>query len=115
MTAPAPEALLAHTGWMRRLARSLVRDDAQADDVVQDAMTAALRSPPRDAVALPAWLAATVRNAARQVWRGESRRAARETAGARPEAVPATAEVVSRAEEHGLVVQAVLALEEPYR
>jgi RNA polymerase sigma-70 factor (ECF subfamily) len=113
--APAPESLLAHTGWMRRLARSLVRDDAQADDVVQDAMAAALRSPPRDAVALPAWLAATVRNAARQVWRGESRRAAREMASARPEAQPGAAEVVARAEEHGLVVQAVLALEEPYR
>ena len=113
--APAPEALLAHTGWMRRLARSLVRDDAQADDVVQDAMAAALRAPPRDSVALPAWLAATVRNAARQMWRGESRRTARETAHARPEAQPSAAEVVSRAEEHGLVVQAVLALEEPYR
>jgi RNA polymerase sigma-70 factor (ECF subfamily) len=113
--APAPETLLVHTNWMRRLARSLVRDDAQADDVVQDAMAAALRSPPRDPVALPAWLAATVRNAARQLWRGENRRVAREAAAARPESLPGAAEVVARAEEHGLVVQAVIALDEPYR
>jgi RNA polymerase sigma-70 factor (ECF subfamily) len=113
--APAPETLLVHTNWMRRLARSLVRDDAQADDVVQDAMAAALRSPPRDPLALPAWLAATVRNAARQMWRGESRRAAREASSARPESLPGAAEVVARAEEHGLVVQAVVALDEPYR
>jgi RNA polymerase sigma-70 factor (ECF subfamily) len=110
-----PETLLAHTGWMRRLARTLVRDDSQADDVVQDAVVAAMRSPPRDAVALPAWLASTVKNGARQLWRGESRRTARESAAARPEAAPGAAEVVARAEEHGIVVQAVLALEEPYR
>jgi RNA polymerase sigma-70 factor (ECF subfamily) len=113
--AVAPETLLSHAAWMRRLARSLVKDDAQADDVVQDAVVAAMRAPPRDAVALPAWLATTVRNGAKQLWRGESRRAARESAGARPEATPSTVEVVARAEEHGLVVQAVLALEEPYR
>lgn len=114
--APAlPETLLAHTGWMRRLARTLVRDDAQADDVVQDAVVAALRTPPRDPLALPAWLATSVRNGARQLWRGESRRAAREEAAARTEASPGAAEVVARAEEHGLVVQAVLGLDEPYR
>jgi RNA polymerase sigma-70 factor (ECF subfamily) len=107
--------LLAHATWMRRLARSLVRDDAQADDVVQDAVVAAMRAPPRDAVALPAWLATTVKNRARALWRGESRRAAREAIVARSETTPSTIEVVARAEEHGLVVQAVLALEEPYR
>jgi RNA polymerase sigma factor (sigma-70 family) len=100
---------------MRRLARTLVRDDAQADDVVQDAVVAAMRAPPRDPVALPAWLASAVRNGARQLWRGEGRRAARETAAARAEASPGAAEVVARAEEHGIVVQAVLALDEPYR
>jgi hypothetical protein len=110
-----PETLLAHTGWMRRLARSLVRDDAQAEDVVQDAVAAAMRRPPRDALALPAWLATAVRNGARQLWRGDLRRARREDAAARPEAVPGTAEVVARAEEHGLVVQAVLTLDEPHR
>jgi RNA polymerase sigma-70 factor (ECF subfamily) len=114
-TPHVPETLLAHTGWMRRLARTLVRDDAQADDVVQDAVVAALRAPPRDPVALPAWLASAVKNGARQLWRGESRRTARETAAARREASPGAAEVVLRAEEHGIVVQAVLALDEPHR
>jgi len=110
-----PESVLAHAAWMRRLARSLVRDDADADDVAQDALVASMRSRPRDAKALPAWLATTVKNGARQLWRTESRRAARETAGARSEAQPSAAEVVARAEEHGLVVGAVLALDEPYR
>jgi RNA polymerase sigma factor (sigma-70 family) len=113
--AAAPESLLAQTEWMRRLARSLVRDDAQADDLVQDAMAAALRSPPRDPLALPAWLATSIKNGARQLWRGEGRRAVREEAASRPEPQPSAAEVVARAEEHGLVVRAVLALEEPYR
>jgi DNA-directed RNA polymerase specialized sigma24 family protein len=68
---------------MRSLARSLVRDDAQADDLVQDAMVLALSSPPRDRQALPVWLATVVRNGARQLWRGESRRFVREEASSR--------------------------------
>lgn len=33
----APEDLLEHTGWMTTLARSLVLDEGEAEDVVQQA------------------------------------------------------------------------------
>ncbi len=83
-----PDTLLAHHEWMRRLARRLVLDDAEADDVVQEAWLRATERPPREAGALRAWLATVVRNAARQLARGESRRGRREFAAARSEALP---------------------------
>ena len=36
------EELLARAAWMRRLARTLARDDAEADDLVQEAWVATL-------------------------------------------------------------------------
>ena len=39
-----PETLLAHVGWMRRMARSLVLDPDRADDLVQQTLLAALES-----------------------------------------------------------------------
>ncbi|NUN52949.1 MAG: hypothetical protein HUU06_09225, partial [Planctomycetaceae bacterium] len=51
---PAPggfriEALLAHRAWMERTARALVRGDAEAGDLVQDAWVGILERPPADA------------------------------------------------------------------
>jgi RNA polymerase sigma-70 factor (ECF subfamily) len=83
-----PERLLAQTAWVRRLALSLSRDESSADDLVQDALAAALRKPPPDAAsegALQAWFAAVTRNLAIHRARGESRRGEREHAVARPE------------------------------
>lgn len=111
----ALDELLRHAGWVRGLARSLVRDDATADDAVQDTWAAAVKSPPHDASTARAWLAVTVRNAVRSRGRAESRRARREEAAARPEAVHATVDVAARGEQHRRVVTAVMALDEPYR
>ena len=50
--APEPlpvETLLDNADGMRRLARQLVHDDAEADDVTQDAMVRALHKGPRQA------------------------------------------------------------------
>ncbi|MCI0339867.1 MAG: sigma-70 family RNA polymerase sigma factor [Planctomycetales bacterium] len=114
--APAsPESLLAHGDFVRGLARSLLWDPELADDVVQQAFLAALSRPPLDAARPRAWLAAVVRNLAAKALRGASRRAAREAAAARSEGVPSTAEVVERESVRRRVVEAVLALEEPYR
>ena len=49
----AAEELLAHSAWMRALARGLLRDAAAADDVVQEATLAAL-DPGAAAKAMPA-------------------------------------------------------------
>ena len=42
-----PEDLLAHSQWARALARTLVRDAATAEDLVQETWVAALKRPPR--------------------------------------------------------------------
>jgi RNA polymerase sigma-70 factor (ECF subfamily) len=111
-----PEELLGHRAWMQRLARSLVADDAQAEDVVQSTLAAAIEKPWRTPAAGAAWLSRVVRNLAFKARRYESRRRRREIAAARPERCDAdAAAIVERAELQREVVEAVLALEEPYR
>jgi RNA polymerase sigma factor (sigma-70 family) len=108
-----PESLLAHAGWVRELARRLA-EGSDADDVEQATWLAALRSRPRG-VALREWLGAVARNAARARRRAEGRRTEHEMRAARAEELPATVDLVARAELQRRLVGAVLALEEPYR
>jgi len=82
-----PQDLARRARALRRLARGLVRDEAAADDVAQEACLAALQAPvaARDP---QAWLATVARNAARKLGRSEQRRRRREQGAARPEAIP---------------------------
>ena len=112
---PDTAALLAHVGWVRGLARELVADAAEAEDVAQDALVSALEHPPREPGAWPAYLRALLRNAFLQRRRSGERRAVRERAGARAEALPSAADSVERLAVHREVVAAVEALDEPYR
>jgi len=76
-----PERLLAQTAWVRRLARSLARDEASADDLVQETFVAALRRPPGGAVSdgrLRTWFGFVLRNMAMRRTRSEMRREERE-------------------------------------
>jgi RNA polymerase sigma factor (sigma-70 family) len=109
------DELLAHAGWVRRLAARLVRDADVAEDVAQEVWAHALRSPPRDRRNLRGWLAAAVRSTALTLKRSESRRTSRETAVAPAEVAPATSDLVARAHLHRELVEHVLALEEPHR
>ena len=109
------EELLAHAGWVRKLAARLVRDAGTADDVTQEVWAYALRSPPRDRRNLRGWLAEVVQNAARSFGRSDSRRAAREAQAGRAEHEPASDDLVERGELHRRLVEQVMALEEPYR
>ena len=119
MTPPTSSAeahtLLEHSGWVRALARKLVRDPNLADDLAQETWLAAFEHRPRGEGNLRAWLGTVLRNLARQVGRGEDRRAARERASARPEAVDSTLDVVERLSVHRRVVEVVMSLSEPYR
>ncbi|MCK6458351.1 MAG: sigma-70 family RNA polymerase sigma factor, partial [Planctomycetes bacterium] len=108
------EELLSHQRFVRELARRLLADDSAADDVSQDAMVAALTTPPRQG-SLRAWLTTVVRNLVRRGARAGRRRDARERAVARPEAIPPDHDSLERLAWHRQVVDAVLALEEPYR
>ncbi|MCI0340607.1 MAG: sigma-70 family RNA polymerase sigma factor [Planctomycetales bacterium] len=110
-----PEALLSHADFVRGLARSLLADEGTAEDVAQDALVAALERPPEERGRTRGWFAAVVRNLARQSWRSTARRERREAAAARPERIPGPAEIVEREAVRRHVVEAVLALEEPYR
>ena len=114
--APVPmTTLLAHREWVRRLARSLVHDDASADDVEQRTWLAALRSPPAEPGSARAWLARVVRRQALDTFRAQGRRDRHERDGARGEPVRSAADVVAEAETQKRVVAAVCALAEPYR
>jgi RNA polymerase sigma-70 factor (ECF subfamily) len=110
-----PEVLLAHAGWIRALARSLVRDASAADDLVQDTWLAAFEHPLRSDGSLRAFLSAIARNFARSRAREESRREIREQVAARPEALPSALDTVERFALHRQIVEAVESLEEPYR
>ncbi len=105
------EELPAHGAWIRRLARSLVRDDASADDLAQQAQLAALEKPGSVRGALAPWLSRVTRNFASRGWRDAARRAAREQAAARGEALPGADESAARIELQRLLVQELSGLD----
>lgn len=74
MQGPSADELLAHAGFVRRIAESMLRDGNDVEDVVQETYLAALKAPPRRG--LRAWLGVVARNAARMRQRGERRRVA---------------------------------------
>jgi RNA polymerase sigma-70 factor (ECF subfamily) len=112
------EELLSQMGWVHGLARSLVRDPNQADDIAQEAWLRASEQPSTNLSGergLRAWLAGVTRTLARDSRRSQVRRTRRERAGALPEAQPSTIEVVTRTAMQQRLVGAVMAMEEPYR
>jgi RNA polymerase sigma factor (sigma-70 family) len=108
-----PEALLAESGYVRRLAHALVRG-ADADDVAQEVAVVALQQ--RAAPAhLRGWLAAVARRLSAKARLDAARRARHEAAAA---PAPERDEGVRAAERLALqqrLTAAVLALPEPYR
>lgn len=122
---PTTETLLAHVEWVRRLARLLVANVHDADDVEQETWRRALERPPGSSHSLRHWFAAVVRNVARKKGRTEEARERHEHQAAtsasgifasqRSTAGEAAHDVTARAELHRKVVDAVLTLEELYR
>ena len=114
MAGPAPpvalERLLEHRAWVRRVARSLVADENEADDLEQGVWREALENPPPSGRSLRAWLATALRHDLVDRRRSEAGRRRREEARSRPEAVPAAADLVAEADAHRRVVVAVMDL-----
>jgi RNA polymerase sigma factor (sigma-70 family) len=106
----SPEQLLLQRRFVGALARRLVADAAQVDDVAQETWLELLTSkaPPRSL----SWLRAVVRNVVRQLGRSEGRRRAREeqVARAAPTLAPATDEIAGRLELQRRLIERVLAL-----
>ncbi len=112
---PSIESLLAHRTWLRRLARSLVRDAHEADDLEQEVWVKALRRPPRTGRSVRGWLATVLRNAARDRRRVATRRAAHEArAHGRPTS-PSAERLMQEAELQRRIAQATLDLAPHYR
>lgn len=109
------ESLLAHEGWARSLARALVRDGHQADDLVQRAFEAALDRPPAAGTPPRRWLASVMRNLARFDRRSGRHRGDRERSYARPEGTESADHSLRVLESRALLQDALLALPEPYR
>ena len=113
-----PEELLAQSNFLTALARRLVTDEHAAQDVVQETWLAALRVEPDGVHDVRAWLAGVARNVARFGIRGDRRRRERELRLAEEgdlEGVPSTEEIAAEEELRRKVVDAVLALKEPFR
>ncbi len=106
-----PDEVVAHAGFVRRLAFALLRDDADADDAAQEALARALECGPAVPAARRSWLAAVVRNVAAGLRRDRTRRRRREALAARPEATSAAADLAEKAETLRAVAQAVDALD----
>src|SRR4051812_29174739 len=112
---PPMTDLLAHAGWLNRLAQHLVRDGDFARDASQEVWLAARRSPPDpDRPARP-WLAEVLRNVIRMRVRGEANRGRREAEAFAP-APPISPEAAfERLELHRIVVECVLGLDDNLR
>jgi RNA polymerase sigma factor (sigma-70 family) len=109
------DRLLAHREWVRHVARAMVHDQNDADDLEQGMWLEALQRPPRSARSLRGWLATVLRRDLVDRRRSESCRNRREQSQASAEVVPSTDEVVAKADADRRVVVAVMELAEPYR
>ena len=110
------ETLLQHRGWLEALARSLVHDDADVDDAIQETLLTALRKPPRKQESLGPWLRKVLRNLTFRRREQHRLRKCHELAAAERSPTPPTPEeLLERAELHCQVVDAVLQLVEPLR
>ncbi len=114
------DRLVLHTEWLRALALRLVGDPHLADDVVQEAFLVALQRPfgaQSSEGGARAWLFGILRNVVRTGRRTDGRRRHREHEyrEARPVAEPGSDQVVERARRARQLMDAVLALDEPYR
>lgn len=110
--------LLEELGWVQGLARRLVADANDADDLVQEAWLKAHSTPAERFSSRPrlrAWLAAVTRRLARDTRRARGRRARREEYAAQSEVHASAADVVERSALLEAVLHAVRGLAEPYR
>ena len=103
--------LLEHRDFVARIARRLIDDEHEVEDVVQEATLAALQGGPKP----KAWWARVARNLSIDRLRRRSARRRREVRAARPEGTASTGELAERVAWQQRVVAAVLELEDHYK
>lgn len=109
------EALLAEQSWLQALSQQLVRDPNAAADLEQETWLAAMQAPPAHLDGPRGWLRTVAQRLAQRKFRGDRARAARERLVSRDEALPTTGRAVVHAKNVKALVEATLALEEPFR
>lgn len=109
------EHLMSELAWLKRLASALVRDESDANDLVQETWLVAAEHAPTDGRPLKPWLSRVALNLVRMRSRSSTRRRAREAAVPGVEGAPAPDELVSRLRAQRVVADEVLRLAEPYR
>lgn len=112
---PSVQAIRDNDEFVRRLARSLMRDPAAADDLAQDAWITALRQEQRPVASLRGWLAGVMRNRARDLSREAARRARREATSARSEVDDGQRAALDRIDTQKRVLDALVELPEAQR
>ncbi len=109
------EELLKHSEWVQALARSLVKEAADAEDLAQEVWQAALHRGPTDSRNLRGWFRTVARRLAELGRRRRHEAAQREQAVAFREPLPATEDLVAKASMQREVTAHVLASPESYR
>ncbi len=110
------EKLMSELSWLKRLAIALVRDESDANDLVQETWLVAAERAPTDGRPLKPWLSRVALNLVRMRTRASKRRRAREAAvEPTAEKSPTPDELVGRLRAQRVVVDEVLRLAEPYR
>ncbi len=110
------ENLMSELSWLKRLASALVRDESDANDLVQETWLVAAQHAPTDGRPLKPWLSRVALNLVRMRSRASKRRHAREAA-VEPfaEKSPTPDELVGRLRAQKVVAEEILKLAEPYR
>lgn len=109
------DRFLIHRAWVRRIARSMVLDENDADDLEQGAWLSVLRRPPRRGRSIRGWLFTALQHDFTDWRRSEECRIRRERAHARAIVVSSSEDLVAEADVHSRVVAAVMDLKQPYR
>ena len=108
------DVLRRELGWARRLARGLVLEAHEADDVVQEAWIQGLRRRFPGGIPPRAWMRKALGNVARSRGRARTRRVDREAFAAEADVMPAAEDVVARFELCRALLDALHALPAPY-
>jgi RNA polymerase sigma factor (sigma-70 family) len=110
------DELMSELAWLKRLAVALVRDESDANDLVQETWLVAAEHAPTDGRPLKPWLSRVALNLVRMRSRSAKRRSGREAAvESFVESSPTPDELVSRVDAQRVVVNEVMRLAEPYR
>ncbi len=114
MSPPPFDIADADLGWLRRVAQSLVADENDAEDLVQESWLTARDRPPADGAVTPGWLATVMRNRWRLRLRRRGRQRSREERVARSEVIE-EAHLLERLEVAERVLTEIKSLSPQYR